>query len=196
MSIPFDVRKMSFARSKETALGGELNPAGSHFRMFTLPPETKQQIHARVIVAGSRKWVNHEIVEAYLKVYLEQFAEVTIITGMAMGPDRFAYEYALKNDVPYEEYPADWDTHGKSAGYIRNSSMGLVGTHLIAFWDGVSKGTKNMIDIATKRGMDVTVILRDLTNEERPKSRYKKASRFNRQTNTGVAEHGTLQNAA
>ena len=187
MDVPFDFKNQSYDRAKPTALGGELNPFGSHFRMTTLPPEDKQQIHARVIVAGSRKWVNHEFVEAYLKVYLAQFAEVTIITGMAMGPDRFAYEYALKHDIPYEEYPAAWDNHGKSAGSIRNTSMALAGTHLIVFWDGVSKGTKNMIDIATKRGLDVTVILRDLVNEERPKSRYKNISRFDRPTNTRVA---------
>ncbi len=169
---------MSFVRAKPTSAGGELAMV-SKYRMVRLPDETKQLIHARVIVAGSRKWVNHEIVEAYLKPYLGQFEKVTIISGMAMGPDRFAYDYALKNNIDVEEFPADWDTHGRSAGYIRNAEMAVAGTHLIAFWDGVSKGTKNMIDIATKKGLDVTVVLRDLTNEERPKSRYKKTSRVN-----------------
>lgn len=169
---------MSFARAKPTAAGGELAMV-SKYRMVRLPDTTKQPIHARVIVAGSRKWVNNEIVEAYLKPYLDQFEKATIISGMAMGPDRFAYDYALKNDIDVEEFPADWDTHGRSAGYIRNTEMAVAGTHLIAFWDGESKGTKNMIDIATKKGLDVTVVLRDLTNEERPKSRYKKTSRVN-----------------
>lgn len=36
--------------------------------------------------------------------------------------------------------------------------MAQYANHLIAFWDGESKGTKNMIDEATKQGLLVDVI--------------------------------------
>lgn len=48
---------------------------------------------------------------------------------------------------------ANWEKHGKSAGYKRNQEMANVSTHLIAFWDGKSRGTKHMIDIAKRDGL-------------------------------------------
>ena len=44
-----------------------------------------------------------------------------------------------------------WNVYGKSAGYRRNVEMGLYGDALIAFWDGFSKGTRLMIDIAKEK---------------------------------------------
>jgi hypothetical protein len=54
--------------------------------------------------------------------------------------------------------PADWDTHGKSAGFKRNKEMAEVSQGLIAFWDNVSKGTKHMIDIATELKLKTLII--------------------------------------
>lgn len=50
------------------------------------------------------------------------------------------------------------DSKGKQAGYLRNSQMADEGTHLVAFHNGVSRGTKHMIDLATKKGLIVRVI--------------------------------------
>ena len=113
----------------------------------------------RLIVAGSRKFQDEYVFERYLLAYLAEYDEITIITGMARGPDIMAYDYAQYHEIPVLEFPADWDKYGKSAGYIRNAEMLKTATHLLAFWDGSSKGTKNMIDIAIKAGLDVTVIL-------------------------------------
>ena len=113
----------------------------------------------KLIVAGSRKFQDEHVFDQYILAYLTEYEDVTIITGMAKGPDRMAYDYAMFHDVPVIEFPANWDLHGRSAGYIRNAEMLKSATHLLAFWDGVSKGTKNMIDIATKAGIHVTVIL-------------------------------------
>ena len=64
-----------------------------------------------------------------------------------------------------QRYPADWEQYGPRAGYIRNSEMAKVATHLIAFWDGRSKGTKHMIDIARKAGLYVLAVLVDIDTE-------------------------------
>ena len=53
---------------------------------------------------------------------------------------------------------ADWEKHGKSAGYKRNQEMANVSTHLIAFWDGKSRGTKHMIDIAKRDALKSHVV--------------------------------------
>ena len=113
----------------------------------------------KLIVAGSRKFQDEYVFEQYLLAYLAKYEDLTIITGMATGPDMMAYDYAQFHDMPVLEFPADWNRFGKSAGYRRNAEMLKSGTHLLAFWDGHSKGTKNMIDIATKAGLNVTIIL-------------------------------------
>lgn len=55
-------------------------------------------------------------------------------------------------------YKADWDTHHKAAGPIRNKAMIDDADGLIAFWDGKSKGTKNCIKCATDKGIPVLII--------------------------------------
>lgn len=76
--------------------------------------------------------------------------EITIIHGAARGADTMAAEWADDYGYPVEAYPADWDTHGRSAGYIRNAKMLEEGKPdlVISFPGG--KGTKMMIDLATK----------------------------------------------
>lgn len=54
--------------------------------------------------------------------------------------------------------PADWDKHGKSAGYKRNEEMARNADALIAFWDGKSKGTKHMIDIARECNLPARIV--------------------------------------
>ena len=54
-------------------------------------------------------------------------------------------------------FPADWDKYGKRAGYLRNVQMAEYADALLAFWDGESRGTKNMIDEALSRGLKVGV---------------------------------------
>lgn len=60
--------------------------------------------------------------------------------------------------------PANWSRYGRSAGYIRNQEMAdYVGPSgmLVAVWDGQSRGTQHMIDIARRTGMQVRVVLHD-----------------------------------
>lgn len=55
-------------------------------------------------------------------------------------------------------FKADWDKHGKAAGFKRNTEMAKYADALIAFWDGKSKGTKHMIDTAKSHNLKVRVI--------------------------------------
>ena len=54
-------------------------------------------------------------------------------------------------------FPADWDLEGKSAGFKRNVKMAEYADALVAFWDGESKGTKHMIEIAKEKGLDIRI---------------------------------------
>lgn len=84
--------------------------------------------------------------------------EVTkVISGTAKGVDTLGEYWAKENNIPIWRFPADWDQYGKRAGYLRNQQMADVADALIAIWDGESKGTKHMIDIAVRAGLKVFI---------------------------------------
>lgn len=87
-----------------------------------------------------------------------ELKDVEIVCGEAYGADTVGKKWAISQSVPVVSFPADWKEHGKAAGHIRNDAMAEYGTHLIAFWDGKSKGTKNMIERARKRGLRVAIV--------------------------------------
>lgn len=111
----------------------------------------------KVIIAGGRNFSN-EILLAESCDRLLKDLEVEIVSGGAKGADRLGEFYAIDRDFSISRFPADWEKHGKRAGYLRNQEMAEYADILIAFWDGQSRGTKHMIDIATERGLIVHVI--------------------------------------
>ena len=116
----------------------------------------------RVIVAGGRDFTNATVMATVLNNlqdidHVIEIEKLTLICGMARGADLTAYKLFKEVGLPVEEYPADWDQHGKQAGYIRNTQMANVADMLIAFWDGCSPGTKHMITTARKHNLNVLV---------------------------------------
>ena len=109
----------------------------------------------KTIIAGSRSIDSYYQVSTAIKE--SGFEVTTIISGTASGVDSTGEVYGLENDIRIERYPANWKEHGKSAGYLRNVEMSENGNALIVVWDGLSNGSKHMIDIATKKGLDVYI---------------------------------------
>ena len=112
----------------------------------------------KVIIAGGRDFDDYALMKRKLDHLFSKRMPDEIVEGGARGADSLAADYAMENRIDLIEVKADWDTHGKAAGHIRNAAMADYGTHLVAFWDGVSRGTKNMIETAKKKGLDVRVI--------------------------------------
>ena len=118
-----------------------------------------------IIIAGSRDFTNYSIVKLSLKHFLlsKQTSEKpTIICGMARGADMLGYRLAKEFKLPLKEFPANWNQFGKRAGYIRNEQMAKYAQEhgngvLFAFWDGKSKGTKWMIQLAKKYNLEVYI---------------------------------------
>lgn len=79
------------------------------------------------------------------------------MSGKAKGPDSHGERWAYANDIPVDDYPADWDRHGKAAGAMRNEEMACNADALIAVWDGSSRGTADMIRRAKTKGLQVHV---------------------------------------
>lgn len=114
----------------------------------------------RLIIAGGRGFTDYNHMENVVDHMLSKLFEtheITIISGDAIGADKLGMRYASHRSLPLIVMPADWDKYGKSAGYRRNTEMANKATHLIAFWDGESRGTKHMIDIAHSMKIKVHV---------------------------------------
>jgi hypothetical protein len=117
----------------------------------------------RVIVAGSRQ-IRIATCMRWLDIWLTTHPTPSmVISGAAAGPDAAGISWATKHNIPVFLFPANWDKHGRAAGPIRNKEMAkfaalIPGGRLIAFWDGESRGTKNMIDEATLVGLEIEVV--------------------------------------
>ena len=113
----------------------------------------------KVIVAGGRDFLDYNLLEQKLDKLLINKSDVRIISGMAKGADKLGETYASIRKLGVEVYPAEWEKFGKSAGYKRNEVMADHAEALVAFWDGKSRGTKHMIDIAKAKGLALRVII-------------------------------------
>jgi len=115
-----------------------------------------------VIIAGSRSFADQARADAALDKILSTLDAPIIISGAAKGADTLGEEHAMSRwgnrTVPFMRYPAEWDRYLKPAGMIRNQQMSRASSHLVVFWDGQSRGTKSMIDMATQDGLRVRVV--------------------------------------
>lgn len=113
----------------------------------------------KILVCGSRDFQNESFVHNHLHVFIEFLknkindVEITIVSGGARGPDTFGENFAKKYGFGLEVYPAEWDKHGKAAGYIRNKQMVDMVDIAIAYHDGISKGTLHSINLAKDKGI-------------------------------------------
>lgn len=130
----------------------------------------------KLIVAGGRDFNDYDRLHAVLFDIAERAGndvEVSLVSGMAQGADKLAHHFAQQENVVCYEFPADWDNldapgavirtnrYGKQynakAGHDRNAAMAEVADGLLAFWDGRSTGTKNMIETMQQMGKPVQI---------------------------------------
>ena len=92
----------------------------------------------------------------YKPKQIEFWNNVTeIVCGMAKGVDTHGEKFAKINNIPVKYFPANWNEHGKRAGFIRNAEMGDYADALILIWDGKSKGSAHMKKYAKSVGLPI-----------------------------------------
>lgn len=128
----------------------------------------------RLIIAGGRNFTNYNFVRKTLDHFLSNTTEpIQIISGSCefgrhtftrkdgtkvCGVDGLGERYAEERGYEVTYFPAQWGIYGKSAGPMRNMEMAQTGTHAILFWDGISKGTKSMHDLALEHHVKTKLI--------------------------------------
>ena len=130
----------------------------------------------RIIIAGSREFNDYRFLykqcsEIFSKLSKEglltgsintDVKNMEIISGGARGADKLGELFAKEHNIRIKRFIPDWDAQGKSAGFKRNEDMAKYAKEdngiLIAFWDGESKGTGHMINLAKKYGLKVFIV--------------------------------------
>ena len=114
----------------------------------------------KVIVGGSRSFTDAKLLKEKCDYYLSDAVaknyDIEIVSGTAKGADRLGENYALEKGYHIAFF--NWSGYGKRAGYLRNEEMANYADALICFWDGESRGTMHMIDIAKRKGLPVRVV--------------------------------------
>ena len=81
-----------------------------------------------------------------------------VVSGCSYGADKLGERWAEENGISVKEFPGRWKKHGRRAGPIRNGQMAKYGNAAVVFWDGESRGSKNMIKQAREFGLRLWVI--------------------------------------
>jgi len=107
----------------------------------------------KVAIVGSRGIENPDI-DKYLPA-----STTEIVSGGAKGVDTCARAYALKNGLILTEFLPEYSRYKKGAPLMRNLKIIDYADMVIAFWDGSSKGTRNMIEACKKEGKEIIVVI-------------------------------------
>lgn len=117
----------------------------------------------RICITGER------ITRKFYNIILEDISKellngdnLEFIFGDCTGVDANAKEVCKLLRLPYTVYAADWKKHGLAAGPIRNKQMIDMLEPTDEVWAyhtdlNKSKGTKNTVNLATKRNLKIVI---------------------------------------
>lgn len=105
-----------------------------------------------IIIAGGRDFDMISYLQDSVASLLSQFEDepITLFTGKCDGADTIGEKFMKDWGCKIIPFPANWKKYGKSAGPRRNENMACNADMLIVFWDGISSGSKDMINKAFK----------------------------------------------
>ncbi len=106
----------------------------------------------KIAVIGSR---NINLTTEELKIYIPRNAEA-LVSGGARGIDSAAAIFSREAGIPLIEIKPNYERYGRGAPIIRNREIVSMADLVIIIWDGVSRGSKNVIEECTRQGKDFT----------------------------------------
>ena len=108
-----------------------------------------------VAVVGSRSFAPLGLVSSFVRLLPPG---CSVVSGAAPGVDAAAEAEALACGLPVVSLPAAWSRFGRAAGMRRNGEVVARASLVVAFWDGVSPGTRDAIARARRAGLPVFVV--------------------------------------
>lgn len=110
----------------------------------------------KIGVVGSRSFNDYKLLKDTLDKYKGKMW--LLVSGGAKGADSLGEKWANENHIKTLIHRPDWDRYGKSAGFVRNELIVDDSDLIISFWDGLSRGSENSINLAKKKGKEVIII--------------------------------------
>lgn len=108
----------------------------------------------KILVCGGRAYNNQPVVFAALDTLHTIKPISLLINGGATGADSISSRWAHWANVEYIIYRAEWNRHGKRAGFVRNQLMLDQNLELVVAFPG-GNGTYDMIGRATHKGTPI-----------------------------------------
>jgi predicted Rossmann fold nucleotide-binding protein DprA/Smf involved in DNA uptake len=108
----------------------------------------------KVGVVGSRTFGDYDLMCKTLDAYPIK----EIISGGAYGADKLAEYYARRHHLNLTVHHPLYDRYGKGATHIRNKLIVDESDIIVAFWNGVSRGTFSTISFARQAGKKVVIV--------------------------------------
>lgn len=110
----------------------------------------------KLAIIGSRTFDNYELLYKELEKYKERIN--LVVSGGAKGADYLGEVWARENNIKTLIFYPDWDKFGKRAGFIRNEDIIKNCDCCLAFWDGVSNGTKHSLSLCEEYNKPYKII--------------------------------------
>lgn len=125
----------------------------------------------RALVCGGRAFTDRQALDQALDRLHAAHRITKLIHGGAEGGDSLAGDWAQRRGVPTTVFHADWQTHGRAAGPIRNERMLREGQPdlVIAFPGG--HGTSQMVRLARRNDV---VVWKPIDFEELPPKKWER----------------------
>lgn len=115
----------------------------------------------KLAVVGSRNFNDYSLMKKYLDKIHSVEPITCIISGGAAGADALSEVWAHENNISTLIFKPNWNKYGKRAGFIRNEDIIKSCDKCIAYWDGVSKGTKHSINLCKKYSKKCKIVYTD-----------------------------------
>jgi hypothetical protein len=114
----------------------------------------------RLLVCGGRDFADGNALAGWMKDATRALGaaspdEVLVIHGGARGADSLAGAVAARSGVECLVFPADWEKHGRAAGFKRNQQMLVEGRPDLVLAAPGGRGTNMMVRIASEAGVAV-----------------------------------------
>lgn len=116
--------------------------------------EQRRKTWYKVVIAGTRRFTDYSLLRQVIQDSMYPITEV-VSGAEKSGVDALGERYAADNNLPVQRAPADWDTHGRAAGHIRNAEMAKYADAAIVICVNQSPGSMNMIQQMKKLGKPV-----------------------------------------